>query len=65
MIQLFLKDVNCCKALTSTLEHFSRITSMNIDFNKSEAAWIGTKSNNNSKPIGCNWVNLNISSIKY
>ena len=60
----FLKDVSSCKALTSTLENFSRITSMNINFNKSEAAWIGTESNNESKPIGCNWVNLNISSLK-
>ena len=60
----FLKDEQSLKKLISTIEIFSFYASLKVNYDKSEAAWIGVDKQSTEKPINCRWVNLCQDAIK-
>ena len=60
----FLQDIVSLRELKSTISVFSKYSSLNVNYEKSEANWIGPDKNNNDTPENLQWVNLSQKSIK-
>ena len=54
-----LKDIESLKNLEIKLEYFSKYTSLHLNQQKSEIAWLGAAKNNPGLQLGYNWKNLN------
>ena len=65
MTQLFLSDIKSLRELKSTILLFSKYSSLEVTYEKSEAAWIGLEKENTETPKGIKWVNLCRKSILY
>ena len=50
-----LADENSASAFLSLLESFKHISGLKINCTQTEAMWIGSSRNNNSKPFGLKW----------
>ena len=59
-----LKDIESLKNLEIKLEYFSKYTSLHLNQQKSEIAWLGAAKNNPGLQLGYNWKNLNYDCIK-
>ena len=57
-ITFFMKDVESLQELKSSISLFSKYSSLTDNYEKSEAAWIGSQKNSTIFPEGYQWVNL-------
>ena len=59
-----MQDIVSLRELKSTISVFSKYSSLNVNYEKSEAAWIGPDKNNNDTSENFQCVNLSQKSIK-
>ena len=59
-----LKDIESLKNLEIKLEYFSKYTSLHLNQQKSEIAWLGAAKNNTRLQLGYSWKNLNYYCLK-
>ena len=59
-----LKDIESIKNLDIKLEYFSKYTSLHLNQQKSEIAWLRAAKNNPGLLLGYNWKNTNCDCIK-
>ena len=60
----FLSDIKSLRELKITILSFSKYSSLEVNYEKSEAAWIGLEKEKTETPEGIKWVNLCRKSIK-
>ena len=60
----FLQDIDSLQTLINTLNTFGKYSSLQVNYDKSEAAWIGSSREHTSKPVDCIWKNLTKDAIK-
>ena len=60
----FLRDLESLQELKKTISNFSRFTSLCVNFEKSEIAWIGAKKGTNMPDMGIKNVNLTKQTIR-
>ena len=60
----FLKDVNAFKELVKTIEILLNFSSLKVNYQKSEAAWLGTEKYSKEMPHKCQWVSLTKETVK-
>ena len=63
-ITFFMKDVESLQELKSGISLFSKYSSLTDNYEKSEAAWIGSQKNSTIFPEGYLWLHLCKKSIK-
>ena len=61
----FVKDLECLEVLKKTINTSTSMSSISINYDKSEAAWLGNKNTPNYiTPKICKWVDLNEGFLK-
>ena len=61
----FVKDLECLEILKQTIDTFTSMSSISINYDKSEAAWLGKKNTHNYiTPKICKWVDFNEGFLK-
>ncbi len=53
---LFVRDVNSAKCVMNVFRDFETCSSLQVNYNKTEAMWIGSTRNNVSKPLDVHWT---------
>ena len=53
---VFMKDLDSTKEVFRTLDLFEKVSGLKINYNKTEAIWIGTEKYSTEKPFGINWL---------
>ena len=59
----FLKDITSFQHLMKVLNQFSKFTSLKVNYDKSEAAWLGGSNASKHYPVEYHWVDLTTDSI--
>ena len=59
----FLKDITSFQHLMKVLNQFSKLTSLKVNYDKSEAAWLGGSKASKHYPVECQWVDLTTDAI--
>jgi hypothetical protein len=54
---LFLQDINSAKIVMNIFRDFEDCSCLKVNYNKTEAMWIGSARNNTSKPLDVKWTN--------
>ena len=57
-------DVKSLEPIFQTCETFQFFLSLKLNFEKSEACWIGAKRGSNETSINCKWMNTNCNDIR-
>ena len=56
----FVKDIKSLEALKSTINTCSEVSSLKINYEKSEASWIGAGKHLEYNYNHCTWINLTV-----
>ena len=60
----FLRDLESLTALMETLSEFSKISSLSVNYDKSEIAWIGSEKESDKPVLGMKNINLTTDTIR-